>query len=516
MRFPSLATAGLLLGLLLAGCSSPAGPGGSSNSSGGSDVAPVEGFAVLPKVLAPLFAKPVLIDTVRAGGEPVLAVTHKGTVLASAHPGFTHYHPAAVDPTDPGAPHVPAELLQDFAGQSYLWRSTDNGTTWTHIGLPMAPDGLGPRGPGLGVSDPEFTVMDDNTVCYTDLEALAAASTSCSTDDGLTWVTGNPIASGRPIDRQWLASYKDEFYFTGNYLSGGMNFRVSTDRGLTWTERGTTQCSSDLIANPANGHLIQGCNGVGISLSTDGGRTWGEAEVVPGAHTNGSRMMTEPALDAAGNIWTTWADGERHLYAAGTPDEGKTWPWRFDLTPHFRAASRDAPRCEPTISGPLKCDEEGSHPTHEATNGTYVWPWISAGSEGRFAVSWIGAYPVSPSDEQNGPWYIFTAYVIDATTPAPSVTIVRLTPDPIHVNPICQNGTSCQVSSMTGAPAGDRRLGDFFETTVEPGTGFLMGAWSNTYAASADTISHPQFVRQTGGIRLLTDADMHAYRPTQG
>jgi hypothetical protein len=69
---------------------------------------------------------------------------------------------------------------------------------------------------------------------------------------------------------------------------------------------------------------------------------------------------------------------------------------------------------------------------------------------------------------------------------------------------------------VQGEPSGDRRLGDFFETTIEPGTGFLMGAWSNTNARADDVISHPQFVRQVGGVRLLTDADLRAYAPTQG
>lgn len=509
MRVSPLAAVALLGAGLLAGCATPpTAPPDHGTQAGG--VATVPGFAALPAALVPTFSKPLLIDTVRAGGEPVIAVTHQGSILVSAHPGFTHYHPTSTT-------HAPTEIAQDFAGQSYLWRSTDNGTTWAHIGLPVAAaQGMGPRSTGFGVSDPEFTVMADGTICFTDLESLVLASTSCSSDDGVTWMPGNPAASGRPIDRQWLASYKDEFYFTGNYLAGGMNFRVSTDKGLTWTDRGTTQCDSDVIANPANGHLYQGCNGTGISVSTDGGRTWGAALGPKGAASNGTRTMAEPAIDAAGNVWTTWSDGEKRLFAAGTPDEGKTWPWVIELTPHFRLASIDAPRCEASLNGPPKCDAPGSHPTHPATNGTYVWPWVSAGSAGRFAVSWIGAYPVSPSEQQNGPWYVFTAYVLDATTATPSVTIVRLTPDPIHINPICQQGTACQVSSMQGKPSGDRRLGDFFETTVEPGTGDLLGAWSNTYERPDDVISHPQFVRQTGGVRLLTDADLHSYRPTQG
>jgi hypothetical protein len=503
MRAFPLAAAALLMAVLLSGCTTAPAPAEQGQPQAGASVG-VPGFSTLPAALAPLFSKPVLLDTVRAGGEPVIAVTHKGTILVSAHPGFTHYHPT--DPT-----HVPAEVVEDFGGQSYLWRSTDNGTTWQPIGLPLPANGMGPRSAGFGVSDPEFTVMDDGAICYTDLENLVLSSVSCSTDDGVSWLPGNAAASGGPNDRQWLASHGDRLYFTANYFADH-HVRVSLDKGLTWKDLGDVPCSGDIVANPMNGHLYAGC-GHGIAVSTDGGVTWSQRRELAN-HTGGH--MTEPAVDAAGNVWMAWEDGERTLWAAGTPDEGLTWPWVIDLTPHARLASTDAPRCAPTTGTELTCDAPGSHPQHAPTNGTFVWPWISAGSAGRFAVTWIGSYAESPSEEQNGPWYVFTAFVLDATGAAPSVTVSRLTPDPIHVSPICQQGTACQVSSVQGAPSGDRRLGDFFETTVEPGTGDLLGVWSNTYAQRDDVISHPQFVRQVGGARLLTDADLHAYRPTQG
>jgi hypothetical protein len=69
---------------------------------------------------------------------------------------------------------------------------------------------------------------------------------------------------------------------------------------------------------------------------------------------------------------------------------------------------------------------------------------------------------------------------------------------------------------VTGEPAGDRRLGDFFETTVEPGTGYLLAAFANTAAHPDDPIGHPMFVRQTGGVPLIVDADLGVFRPTQG
>ncbi len=493
-----------LCALALAGCSQS--PSTTTHTGSGAAVAvlpTLEGFGGLARADRPTFTAPILLDNVRAGGEPVMAITPKGTLLVSSHPGFTHYHPSA-DPT-----HLPTEIAQDFAGQTYMWRSTDDGATWTHIGAPNAPMGLGPRSTGLGVSDPDFTVMADGSICHTDLESLVLASTECSRDDGVTWLPGNPIASGAPIDRQWLASYKNEFYFTGNYLAGddgsgtGADFRASTDFGLTWTSRGSTPCNGDVVARPSDGHLFQSC-GTGITVSDDGGRTWSDVRAADSAADSGL-SLNEPALDSAGNVWISYADGERTLHLAGSPDEGKTWPWMLDLTPHFRFFSGNlvALTNSTTVSNAV------------ATNGTYVWPWVSAGSDGRVAVSWIGSFGDKPSTQYSGPWYVFTAFVLGANTGTPTVVLSQLTPKPMHVGPICQSGTTCQVSSVQSDPSGDRRLGDFFETTI--GTdGYLRGTWANTDERPADVISHPQFVRQTGGVRLIADDMLGKFTPTQG
>src|SRR5688572_13788542 len=95
----------LVLGSALAGCTAPAGL---------EPTAVPDGLA-LPDL--PTFLPPVLVDGTRAGGEPVVAVLPSGTVLLSAHPGYTHYHPS--DPAHPGL-----ELVTPTSAQSYLWRST--------------------------------------------------------------------------------------------------------------------------------------------------------------------------------------------------------------------------------------------------------------------------------------------------------------------------------------------------------------------------------------------------------
>ncbi len=468
--------------VVLAGCSSTSPPPADQPPSAADTLPTLPGFTPLPSNLAPAFAAPLLVDEMRAGGEPVIAVTHKGTILVGSHPGFTHYHPG----TDPTAV---LGLVGPFGGESYIFRSTDNGTTWTVIGAPVpGSGGMGPRGAGAGVSDPEFTVMDDNTVCFTDLEALAAASVSCSTDDGVTWI-GNPIASGQPVDRQWLASYKDELYFTSNPQGPATaDFRMSKDRGLTWTDLGTTPCNSDVIANPANGHLYQSCSGVAITVSTDGGLTWG-APTGPKDAKDSGLALNEPGLDSAGNIWLTWSAGEEQLFLAGSPDEGATWPWVIDLTPHFRLfATQTCADGNATAAGAAICVDSQYRPTGAAdSNGTFVWPWVSAGSAGRLAVTWIGTYGMEPSESNPGPWFVFTAFVLDATSAQPTVVVSRLTPEPMHSGPICQQGTFCEVGSVQGDPGSDRRLGDFFETTIEPGTGYLLATWSNTEALTTSS-----------------------------
>jgi hypothetical protein len=505
----------MLFVAMLAGCA-----GNSGSDSVVIDSTPrlpaLEGFKGLAVADLPTFSEALLVDPVRAGGEPVIAILPSGTILISAHPGWTHYHPSS--PTRPGL-----EILTPASGQSYLWRSTDGGATFQHVGLPMTD--VGPRGTAPGVSDPEFTVMADGTACYTDLEALAAASVACSTDDGQTWLLGNPLASGKPVDRQWLASHGDELYFTANYMATPDIVRASKDRGLTWEDRGRRPCAQDLVADPATGFLVVGC-GAGIGVSEDGGRTWSEARNVPNVQSGGARVMAEPGIDSSGNVWVVWAEGELGLHVAGTPDFGMSWPWRFAIAPHFELASLRlcGLDCPDTAAGGANADAsdptDGSGDQAEGNaskgiDGTYVWPWLSAGSTGRMAVSWIGTFGAVRSVEHTGPWYVFSAYILDATTDQPTVVINRLTPQPIHHGPICQSGTICQVSSMQGADRGDRRLGDFFETTIDA-EGYLHAAWSNTARQPDDVISHPEYVRQIGGIRLIEDGLLGSFMPTQG
>ena len=426
----------------LAGCVAPtADPAGSSDALRSA-------LDLDPLAFTPL----ALIDDTRAGGEPVITITPTGTILVATHPGWTHTR-------YPPSPN----LVTPATGQSYLWRSTDNGATWTPIGLPMAPDGIGPRGIGQGVSDPDFAVDANGRIYLTDLEALAAASVSWSDDDGETWLMGNNVASTYgPIDRQWLATHGTDVYFTGNYFAA-LRVLKSTDGGLTWLEVGQSNCNGDISVRESDGAVMKGC-GNGIDVSTDGGATW-EVREVAGAGDASGITMTEPAIDAAGNVYTAWVEDDG-VWLAGTSDLGETWTTPLRVT---------------TTEG-----------------GTYRWPWVVAGDDGRVAVAWIESPAADAHTLPDSEWFVSMAIVVDAMGMAPQLTTERVTQEPIHVGYMCV-GTVCQANTED---SGDRRLGDFFETAVDA-EGYVHLAFATTTQVD-DAISHPGYVRQTSGPRLRT------------
>ncbi len=133
-----------------------------------------------------------------------------------------------------------------------LYRSTDDGATWTAVANP-APAGLR-----------DLAVRPDG--------ALSAAGESgalvLSTDDGLTWTSAGP---GTGVIRHHAWRTVDEAYAVGEQVA-----HRTTDGGATWSPFLPIEFlgyNEVLFTDPSTGYVVED---FGTWSTTDGGATWTE------------------------------------------------------------------------------------------------------------------------------------------------------------------------------------------------------------------------------------------------
>lgn len=423
-----------LLLLPLAGCAA-SGPQGAAPD------------AQLPD--APVWGKPMILDPVRSGGEPVLFETPRHTLLYAAHPGFTHVK----------APPGP-EVVEPASGQSYLFRSTDGGKTWSAVTGPAG----GPRNEAWGISDPDVAAnADGSRLVFVDLQAVSIA-TAASADDGATWPDANAMVTNPndgSVDRPWLAFANGQFYLLYNGDGNGhWRLRASAD-GVTWKDYSTPGDGSypgAMVAGP-DGALYIG-NGDQVWASTDQGRTFA-ASKIPGVKPMTGIVAQRPAVDDAGTVYYAWSETSGIFYAA-SHDQGKTWGAPVSLT--------------------------------AGLPGTHVWPWPAAGAPGKLAVAWVGTSEKNPDPSAvQGKWTVHVALVSGADTDHPQVRAASVDDAVVTTGGICMDGTICEAEGK------DRRLGDFITVIIDH-EGLVHVAYGTT--TTGHSISSPAYFRETGGARL--------------
>ncbi len=463
------------------------------------------------------FQVPSVVDPIHTNGEPDIAIDPQGRVFVSG-------------PTGTGTQ------------RSTWFGSVDGGQTFRVMAQKVPPSTIvGIPAPGPGGGDTDINFDRSGKQYFADLYALACLRVA---------VTG-PVNSGASdqegflgcgatspgADRQWLAVYDPpatptQSAYTGPtpliYLAfnnivgpgpnGGAQWNKSTD-GLAFVNATADEIPSTgpgvgyapfgpdgypaidqvtgKVFQAAGCRISNGCTADGIFLNIGTPDATGTLHFLDATGTGqdltklikiadtptGSpdTLFSVLSMDDARNLFVVWCissdiPAQRQVFvsAASAASGWKTW------------------------TTPLQVSDASST-TGDAVN---VFPWIKAGGMGRADAVWYGSDKnVDPSSHNNQSWNVFMSQVIfptdtsgAATSGAPTKTLVKVTPHPMHYDDICLEGTGCILST------GNRNLADFFVVTIDK-TGaaeIVYDDTSNLLIQSGSCASPPQVADHCG------------------
>jgi uncharacterized protein (TIGR03437 family) len=191
-----------------------------------------------------------------------------------------------------------------------LFKSTDQGATWTEIG----PHTIAGCGPGC------VTGIAINPAQPSILYARSYLGLLKSTDSGATWSTLSPPTNNpNPFSYVTLDPFQPDHVFTG--IGGIYNYR-SFDGGMTWSAINEPaphpgdSCGNSLTFDRVAPGLAYLANHCDLFVSSDGGVSW-QVLATPFAR-NPARAVTHPTR--GGTVYVIAGQG---LY--GSTDAGNSW-----------------------------------------------------------------------------------------------------------------------------------------------------------------------------------------------
>ncbi|MEA3190337.1 MAG: hypothetical protein QOD77_919 [Thermoplasmata archaeon] len=405
---------------------------------------------------------------------------------------------------------------QDTCGHGLVYRSTDDGATWTRLN--RAGDGrYSDDGPAAN-GDAEVAVDAAGTLYASNLGG-GGIQVHAWRDGNWTYL-GSVVEQGEGSDRQWMAAGAPghlvvAWMGSGKDMDGKQQGRavlVNTtfDGGATWT--GALALGSDIgwlgpvafapdattayipFTQPstAPAAILYGSQEftMKVARTRDGGRTWEILDTGAtwrttdtGGHWSGLHMA--PALDVTGD-GTVVVAYATDFWPSAMPTGAAPMGTSLWL---LRSADGGA-----TWDPPAAMEVMTVLPGDAMVKASPIMPWVVGGAGDRFAVAALVGTTMTDSDYEPAQWGLRT-WVLDGFG-TPNATVVETIVDPdVHLGGVCTRGGTCQ---PTGS---DRALLDFFEAEATP-DGRLFIAYP------ADPLQGGKYIEiraalQSGGTPLL-------------
>lgn len=385
------------------------------------------------------------------GFEPTMGITSDGAVFFSS-----------IDTYD----------LETLQGLRIVLRSTDEGLSWTDV-TPRLPTGTSfpPRS-----LDPYVHIDALTDRVFVSQLLGGCATLSWSDDSGATW-TNNPFGCGMagfqdhqtvftsaPTTTPGLLYPNVVWYCAQRIVDSGC--ATSRDGGLTFgpfrplvyngVEPSTLNPNvadpmhSGGTCDPSTAHGVAAPDGTVylptarcgvpmVAATKDEGLTWRTSVIsndVLASDYNGHMAHEVPVtVDAAGTVYATWIDEDRHLRLSLSSDDGATWTTPMTVNP-------------PTI-------------------GTTAIPTIVAGADGRVQLAYYGTdqSPEAADIGEGTEWHAYVSVIQDVWRDDP---IVATLPVNDLQDPMARGPTSGIIRHDDCSDPACAGIGDFIDAVVGP------------------------------------------------
>ncbi len=197
--------------------------------------------------------------------------------------------------TSPGAYTVTShnnKLYLSLSGDRQVYRSNNNGASWTHIptNLPYQHTAYLIKGEGTHIygyfSDKSFYRSDNEGASWIKVGLDGYTIEDFCFDNANIWaVTDSGVFYSTDLGVSWTYKglydklFSDIVYTNGRIIASTSDegIYISDDNGLTWTQSNAGLTSNQIFCLYANGNFIlAGSVGYGIAYSSDKGTTWAD------------------------------------------------------------------------------------------------------------------------------------------------------------------------------------------------------------------------------------------------
>ncbi|MBL0178921.1 MAG: hypothetical protein IPP98_07335 [Gemmatimonadetes bacterium] len=245
------------------------------------------------------------------------------------------------------------------AREGGFYRSTDGGTTWTHITAGLPSDLIGKGNLAVTAANPKRI--------YALIEAKPGGGLYRSDDAGLTWSPMNANAGlvQRPFYYTTLGADPTNADIV---YAGAESFYKSVDGGKTLTTMRTPHGDNhDIWINPTSGQTMIQSNDGGANVSFDGGRTW-------------STQLNQPTAE----IYGVWMDNAFPYNLYGAQQDNSTLRLSSQSVPGPREELGNMPGCE---TGPIIPHPADPNIVYGSCKGQYAVMDLRTGQSKNY---WIG------------------------------------------------------------------------------------------------------------------------------